>query len=675
MFFNYFCMMTLLIKKNLLIVLLLFPCISFSQKVSTLGNDDEVIRKLEREISLSANDSVKSICNLKIAGFYFKNNNLNNYKSYLQKGRQLSKKSRFLTAYANYYQALMHLYNNDYNKFNTELLSILKNLKPYNHPAATELKLIIIQNISTYYRNNLQHDKSIKILIEEGIPLAKSDDNFVMTGSFNQIIAGSFYSLDEFEKAKIYYEKSIAYYKKDTHKGFDVLNACSVAYAMCLIQLHDFAKSENTLNSVYKTLEINKNNNLYPSLFNAYGTLFYEQKEYAKSILYYNKGLSQYNENRLLNKDEKMYSLLKLGLAQSLHGDKDFTESQNQLDGINLADPEIVLIQNELRYKNYENLKNYPKAYEYLHKYFKVKDSLEHISKETEYRILEAKYNTSEKERKIFQLEYEKREKEIHLRNLQLWYGLVSVSLIIVLVTAYFLYKNYKNQKMLNAQQDIIHKQKLDFLNSAREIEVMQAMIEAEDTERKRIARDLHDGIGSRLSSLNMQLQHLHQKSSDASDLEKLSTNLALAIKDLRETAFNLMPETLSKLGLDMALKDLCSAMSNSTVSILYSSTGIRPDNSAPHQVTIFRIVQELINNALKHSSCTEIIVDCSQNGELFLITVEDNGIGFHAENLSRYSGIGLKNIKKRIKILNGILSIKSVLSKGTIFNIELKVK
>jgi len=93
------------------------------------------------------------------------------------------------------------------------------------------------------------------------------------------------------------------------------------------------------------------------------------------------------------------------------------------------------------------------------------------------------------------------------------------------------------------------------------------------------------------------------------------------------------------------------------------------------HQVTIFRIVQELINNALKHSNCSEIIIDCVQNKELFLITVEDNGSGFNTDELNFFSGLGLKNIKNRVELLSGKLEIKSGIFEGSVFNIELKVK
>ena len=203
----------------------------------------------------------------------------------------------------------------------------------------------------------------------------------------------------------------------------------------------------------------------------------------------------------------------------------------------------------------------------------------------------------------------------------------------------------------------------------------MQAMIDGEEAERKRIARDLHDGIGSRLSSLKMQINDFELKNINNKDFENISKGLSKSITDLRRTAFNLVPETLSKLGLELALKDLCFSMSNSNVTILFTSNEIQNNLIESNQIAIFRIVQELINNALKHSKCSEILVDCSQHERLFLITIEDNGIGFNTKDLQCFSGLGLKNIKNRVEMLKGSLEIFSNSCNGTIFNIELKVQ
>lgn len=640
-----------------------------------MGKDYEAIRSIKREIMTSTSDSIKSFLHLKLSTVYFKNNDYQNFHFHLKKGKFFSRNSSFLKINAMYYEALNYLYNNDYDGFNDKISLVLKKLKPFKNKVSTELQLIIIQNISTYKGNTFKLDESIEILVNEGIPLAKASQNFLLLGAFNQSIANSFFSLGDYFKAIPYFEEAITQIYKVGDKGHAVLHSCYVDYAICLIKTGNYNKASDYLNKVRRVLKKYETSNIFPLYYYGLGTLKLAQNNTIEAIKQFKNGLKLFDKNDSSNNFNKTYVLLTLALAESKFKIKDYKGSYDLLDNLILNGvDDFRLLRYDLLYKCLEKLKDYENSNLYLKKFVALKDSLDAKTNEREYRLLEAKYNSSEKERRIMYLEKDKSEKEARIKNLSLLYGLVSTILIIALILFYFLFKNYKNQKKINKQQEIIHLQNISFLKSQKEIEMMQAMIEGEETERKRIARDLHDGIGSRLSSLKMQLENLKMDDSQFSNHEKFSENLSIVIKDLRRTAFNLVPETLSKLGLDLALKDLCFAMSNSTVSIQYTSNEIQPNIIPSHQVTIFRIIQELINNALKHSSCSELIVDCSQNGELFLVTVEDNGIGFNINDLECFNGLGLKNIRSRVQMLMGKFDLQSNQNTGTAFYIELKV-
>lgn len=663
--------------KKLICFLLICCCYgSFSQNVSSLNNDDNEINKLLKEISATNNDSIKSINHLRISGLYFKNEKIKEYQFHLQKGKQLSKKNAFLQTYAKYNTALNHLYNNDYDSLYLEISEVLKELKQFKNSTSTELQLLIVQNISIYHTINLDYDLSIQILIEEGIPLAKRTHNYTALGANYESIADSFFELGDYRKSAGYYKLAIRNYKKEIHKSIDLLSVCYIYYSNCLAQLGDYSESGRILSEANKILKKYHGNNLYPLYYNALGELNFKLKKYAEAISNFNSGIKIIESNNNAGINDATYLSLILNLAASKYEIKNYKGSLAVLENLNLnTNDSNELAANELLYKNFDKLGNYEKAYHYLKGYSSLKDSLDDVSKGKEYRMLEARYNVSEKQKEIFRLENEKTEKEIRLQNLRLYYMLGFTVLIIVIILFIFLYKNFKNQKKLNQQQEVIHKQNIIFLESRKEVELMQAMMEGEESERKRIARDLHDGVASRLSSLQMQLEQLNSNEHGHLEYQKISSNLALAIKDLRQTAFNLIPETLSELGLDMALKDLCFLMSNATVNIHYNSNQISNDIISSQQTTIFRIVQELINNALKHADCTEVIVDCSQNNTLFLITVEDNGTGFDTKNLDNYKGLGLKNIKNRVDLLDGNMDAKYIAGVGTIFNIEVKVR
>lgn len=647
-----------------------------SQNVSSLGNDDEEINRLKKEISLTKSDSIKSINHLKISGLYFKNGEINNYKFHLQRGKLFSKNNAFLKAYVAYNEALNHLNNGNFDQFYNEISKLLPQLKKFNNSTSSHLQLLIVQNISIYHTINLNYDLSIQILMNEGIPLAKKAKNYTALGTHYESIADSFYELNDFTKSAKYYELAIESYKKENEKSIDLLSICYIYYSNCLTQLEDFVAAKKILNKAFDILKKHEDNNLYPLYYNALGEWNLKQKRYAVAIENFKKGLKIISNSQEINEESETFLSLTLNLAESKYETQDYNESIELLNNLTLdTEDHNKLFIYKLFNSNFQKLGEYDKANSYLEKYISLKDSLDNAIKERDYRKIEAKYNSLEKEKKIIQLEKEKTEKEIRLKNLRLWYGFVSITLLIALILFYFLYKNYKNQKRINRQKDIIHEQNIEFLNSQKEIEIMQAMINGEEAERKRIARDLHDGIGSRLSSLKMQLNQLESKKINTQEFESISEGLTKSITDLRRTAFNLVPETLSKLGLELALKDLCFSMSNNNVSILFTSYEIQENIIESNQITIFRIVQELINNALKHSNCTEIIVDCSQNDELFLITIEDNGIGFNTNDLECFSGLGLKNIKSRVELLKGKLDVVSNSCKGTIFNIELNVQ
>ena len=196
--------------------------------------------------------------------------------------------------------------------------------------------------------------------------------------------------------------------------------------------------------------------------------------------------------------------------------------------------------------------------------------------------------------------------------------------------------------------------------------------MQGEEIERKRLARDLHDGLGSMLSGLKLYYSGTEQTNKKES--QEINNQLDNSIKELRQIAQNLMPESLLKLGLIAALKDLCSRFSNDKTLIEFQEFGVQNNISESKQITVYRIIQELINNALKYANASEILVNCSQNQNIFLITVEDNGSGFDAKKSNLFEGMGLKNIKNRVDFLKGELEIDSQPETGTVFNIELNV-
>ena len=205
-----------------------------------------------------------------------------------------------------------------------------------------------------------------------------------------------------------------------------------------------------------------------------------------------------------------------------------------------------------------------------------------------------------------------------------------------------------------------------------------QAIVQGQEEERSRLAKDLHDGLGGILSSTKYSLNNMRENfiisPENAIAFERTMTMLNQSITELRRVAHNMMPETLMKLSLSEALEDFCAQVTQSgALQVSYQSFGI--DNlSLENQVkiTVYRIVQELINNAIKHAVAATATVQVLCNDNKLNITVEDDGKGFDKTILIDSGGIGYKNLQSRISFLKGTIDIQSQTGKGTSVYIEI---
>jgi len=235
------------------------------------------------------------------------------------------------------------------------------------------------------------------------------------------------------------------------------------------------------------------------------------------------------------------------------------------------------------------------------------------------------------------------------------------------------LFINYRHKQRLQLQR--IHD-----LETRQLLTATEAVLKGEEQERSRLAKDLHDGLGGMLSgikySFNTMKGNLILTPENAKAFERSMDMLDSSIKEMRRVAHNMMPEALVKFGLDTALKDFCNDISNSgALQVSYQSIGV--ENAKIDQttaITIYRIVQELINNTMKHAVAQTALVQLSKAENQMSVTVEDDGKGFDTAMLSGSRGIGWSSIQNRVEFLKGKLDVHSQPGKGTSVLIELTV-
>lgn len=276
---------------------------------------------------------------------------------------------------------------------------------------------------------------------------------------------------------------------------------------------------------------------------------------------------------------------------------------------------------------------------------------------------IEKRYETQKKNTQIALQKSMIQRKDI--LNYLLIIGMVSVILISIL-----LYRVYRQRQKLQQQR-------INELETEKQLAATEAVLKGEEQERTRMAKDLHDGLGGMLSgikhSLNTMKGNLIMTPENAIAFERSIDMLDSSIREMRRVAHNMMPETLVKFGLDTALSDYCHDINQSgSIQLSYQSIGMK--DAVIEQttaITLYRIIQELVGNIIKHASATTAIVQVTKTESSFSITVEDDGKGFDVSLLRHARGIGWSNIQNRVDFLKGKVDIKSQSGKGTSVLIE----
>ncbi len=261
--------------------------------------------------------------------------------------------------------------------------------------------------------------------------------------------------------------------------------------------------------------------------------------------------------------------------------------------------------------------------------------------------------------------EFSEQSKREQLRNKKI----VSLFVVLVVILFFLFYLVYQNNKL---------KQKIKRKDTKQKIllDVINAGIDSQETEQKKIAAFLHDNINSLLSSAGLHLNVFTTKNNiQSEEIQKAKTILSEVHDLLRDISHDLVPTLLVRFGLIYALEDLCERNSNSSIQFEFTSS-VATDTrySEKFETKLYFIVSELFNNIIKHSEAQKAQISIHENNNQLIIIIHDNGIGFSAEKLNEIEGFGLNRIRVRIKKLKGSFSIISRADENTGTSIKIKV-
>ncbi len=318
--------------------------------------------------------------------------------------------------------------------------------------------------------------------------------------------------------------------------------------------------------------------------------------------------------------------------------------------------------------KNFDQLNQNKEAFDVLKEAYRLKVLVDYDSNNKEISRLNARYQTAEKEKQIL-------EEQQKVRTNRNWLIAASLALIFGAGIAILLQKNTTKKRLLAEQETLLKQERVDNLLKAQELLSIDAMIEGQEKERQKVANELHDDLGSLMATIKLHFDNAKSTKKDPA-LQSAQKLLDDAYQKIRGMAHSKNSGVMSDQGLLPAIKKMAAVITHSNaleVKVEDFGMGERLENSL--ELNLFRMIQELVANTIKHAQATKVTIQLTQHEDNLNIIVEDNGKGFDRYQLkATQTGMGLTNIEKRVEHLEGSFTVDSVLGKGTSILIDLPV-
>jgi len=560
-------------------------------------------------------------------------------------------------------------------------------------------------NLALAYKESENNDLAM-VYSQKSLAISRQiDDSTLVLGNYNCI--GSIFSESKTkgDSAAFYYIKALEISKKkgnsahqaiilnnlgmifNSEKNYELAKDYirqSLELSLQLNDLKQIANSKNYLGIIaaseaeyslaeelyMESLEICKKIDYLRGISDANlnaGDLFYKMKKYREALEYFDNALSGYRQLEfergiilaLMNKSAVYSELGKTSKALEMQD-----SCLQIMESISDERLKLLIFQNIA--DNYYKQGNYKNAYETVISSKALSEKIYDIEKGKAIHSLLVKYEKEQDQSRILNLEKENLRKTSQ-RNGYLFGGLAIV--VVALFTILYLRQRARHERVVS-QQKIIQ------LEEEKKLMAARLLVEGQEEERKRIAMELHDGLGVSLSATRMQFSTIMDKSPENKELiERATKMLEQASGDVRKISHNMMPGLLTKLGFYEAVEDLFEKISDTgDIRVMCNITGDQERLPGNREIMLYRIVQELVNNTLKHAGASVMSIRIQILPEALDITYSDDGRGFDYEKALESGSLGLKSIMSRVDFLNGKISVDTQTGKGAAFHIVVPV-
>ncbi len=643
-----------------------------------LGNQETAITFIKQAETYlpKLNDTQAASLYGDLARIYNRTGNTEKASFYFDKIESLTKDKPLLI-----FQRVINLRNRtnldvrtgNYEKVKSNYELAIKLSKESNNPA-------LLKDTRFAYANtllNFRKDDEAFSILKDLIPELENSIND-KTGTFLEILSRNYEKTGDYKNAFIYSEKAFNLPNATVQQRGNNINR--------MILLSFLLKNYSNFDSYYlehKKYGMDQNSLHSKKQYQLAESRYFDAKEnikFAKNN--YLKAL-KFEMGEQLTPSLDVEILTGLANIYAREGNTDsasfyLRKAENALKKYNLPPAARLIYANAL--KNFSQYKpvSQDTLLKNLEQEMHLKDTLYQmrLSKITD--ELGTKYSVTEKQR---ELELAKKQQqlqtlEIKQQKQKNWITIIGsiIGVLIFAGIAYFIHQ--KKERAL-----IIYNAELNDLKNQHRIDIMNTLTDAQEQEKKRIAERLHDEVGAMLSIAKLNINTLKEDvfavDSDADKKLQVTKNLMNDISDtVRNISHNLMPIALEKYGFKTAILDLLKSIkAANSLNVEYLIEGLEKTENWPQNfiLSTYRIIQEILNNAIKHAEATHLLVQIIELENAITIYIEDNGKGIEPENLDK-DGAGMKLLKTNVDYLSGKLEINGKPNEGTFALIELPI-
>jgi signal transduction histidine kinase len=502
----------------------------------------------------------------------------------------------------------------------------------------------------------LESIKLVELYSKDEKYITVSKDSMQIGKNYHNI-SGVYEKMDDSELYEFYIKKSIEFIPEKTQmKGVSYIDLATLR-----LKKNEYSEVVNNLKKAKKVNEFIKDDLLSFYIDNLYGDYYFKLKQFKVALDYYikaNSSLDNQSFNHVIEND------ISIGICY--HKLKDLKNAEKYLNkAIDRSNKKKPSLEVELKmYTNLATIKNDRKpteTFNLLKNVISIKDSINKTEKIKLSKKLSIEFETEKKDKELAENAL-----EIEKKKSQLWSTIgIAVFLLALCLVLFLVYK-------LNKQK---HNVKILSLEKENELSKLEALLQGEDKERSRVAKDLHDGINGDLSAIKIQLSGLSTDNFSNKEAQIFDQSIGMidnACEVIRSISHNLAPPAIKDFGWLEAVEKFCYKMNkNYKEEIIFQSYGNNVQFSETTQGHLYRITQELVYNTLKHAKASEVLVQINLNDTSLVLTIEDDGVGF--DKTKNYEGIGLKNIESRVAYLDGKWKLE-VDKNGTSNNLEFNI-